>query len=60
MPDPAVVGGAKQQVLSRRVPLDDSDPPRVTNQSLPGLGEALADAARWDVPNPHLKAPTEA
>lgn len=59
-PDLVVVGAAKQQVLSRRVPLDEAHPPRVANQGLPGLGEALPDAARRDVPKPHLKARTEA
>lgn len=48
--DLVVVGGAKEQVLSRWMPLNEADPPRVTHQSLPGLGEALSDPISGDVP----------
>ena len=36
--DLVVVGGAKQQVFSCWMPLNEPHPPGVTNQSLPGLG----------------------
>lgn len=58
--DLVVVGGAEQQVLGRRMPLDEAHPPGVSPQGGPGLGEAPLDAARRDVPNPHLKPQTEA
>lgn len=58
--DLVVVGGAKEQVLSCWMPLDEADPPRVTDQSLPGPGEALSDPVSGDVPYPHLRAQTRA
>lgn len=60
MSDLVVVGGAEQQVLSCRVPLNKPHPPGVTNQSLPGLGEVLLDATDRDVPDLHLCSHTGA
>lgn len=57
--DLVVVGGAQEQVLSRWMPLNEADPPRVANQRLPGRGQALPDPVGGDVPYPHLGAQTQ-
>lgn len=54
MSDLVVIGGAKQYVLSCRMPLNKTHPPGVASQSLPGLGEVLLDPTNRDVPDLHL------
>lgn len=56
MSDLVVVGGAKQYILSCRMPLNKTHPPGVASQSLLGLGEVLLDPTNRDVPDLHLWA----